>query len=91
MSAPILVDGRNMFEPAAMRELGFVYVGIGRGAPPATAISRVQPLPEDAQLAPASITLGGLGANGQANGQTNGHAHVPERGGVLWPSLSAVA
>jgi UDPglucose 6-dehydrogenase len=91
MGAPILVDGRNMFEPAAMRELGFVYVGIGRGAPPATAISRVQPLPEDAQLAPASITLGGLGANGQANGQTNGHAHVPERGGVLWPSLSAVA
>lgn len=26
----VLVDGRNIFEPAVMKELGFVYVGIGR-------------------------------------------------------------
>ncbi|MBN1405936.1 MAG: UDP-glucose/GDP-mannose dehydrogenase family protein [Candidatus Omnitrophica bacterium] len=27
---PVIVDGRNMFEPAAMRKLGFDYVCIGR-------------------------------------------------------------
>ncbi|MEB3285391.1 MAG: UDP-glucose/GDP-mannose dehydrogenase family protein [Candidatus Sericytochromatia bacterium] len=26
----LLVDGRNIFEPAVMKELGFIYVGIGR-------------------------------------------------------------
>ena len=26
----LLVDGRNVFEPREMKELGFVYVGIGR-------------------------------------------------------------
>ncbi|MHB0870306.1 MAG: UDP-glucose dehydrogenase family protein [Chloroflexota bacterium] len=41
MRHPVLVDGRNMFEPARMRELGFVYVGIGRGYPP----SELPPLP----------------------------------------------
>ncbi len=31
MKTPILVDGRNMFEPEKMKELGFIYKGIGRG------------------------------------------------------------
>jgi UDPglucose 6-dehydrogenase len=31
MRQPVLVDGRNIYEPAAMRALGFTYVGIGRG------------------------------------------------------------
>jgi len=31
MAQPILVDGRNMFDPAEMRSLGFVYRGVGRG------------------------------------------------------------
>jgi UDPglucose 6-dehydrogenase len=31
MRQPVLVDGRNMYEPAAMRALGFTYLGIGRG------------------------------------------------------------
>lgn len=31
MAQPILVDGRNLFDPDAMRALGFVYRGIGRG------------------------------------------------------------
>jgi UDPglucose 6-dehydrogenase len=35
---PLIVDGRNLFEPARMRALGFRYFGIGRGErrPPAT-------------------------------------------------------
>jgi UDPglucose 6-dehydrogenase len=28
---PVIVDGRNLFEPARMRALGFRYFGIGRG------------------------------------------------------------
>jgi UDPglucose 6-dehydrogenase len=32
MRTPVFVDGRNIFEPDAMRTLGFVYTGIGRGA-----------------------------------------------------------
>jgi len=30
MRRPVLVDGRNIYDPAGMRELGFVYRGIGR-------------------------------------------------------------
>jgi UDPglucose 6-dehydrogenase len=28
---PLLVDGRNLFDPERMRALGFEYEGIGRG------------------------------------------------------------
>jgi UDPglucose 6-dehydrogenase len=31
MAEPVLVDGRNIYEPSKMQELGFVYRGIGRG------------------------------------------------------------
>src|SRR5438270_4937130 len=30
MRRPVLVDGRNIYEPGKMRELGFVYRGMGR-------------------------------------------------------------
>jgi UDPglucose 6-dehydrogenase len=30
MRRPVLVDGRNIYEPDAMRELGFTYLSIGR-------------------------------------------------------------
>jgi UDPglucose 6-dehydrogenase len=30
MRRPVLIDGRNLYDPQAMRELGFVYRGIGR-------------------------------------------------------------
>jgi UDPglucose 6-dehydrogenase len=30
MRRPVIVDGRNIYEPARMRELGFVYQGMGR-------------------------------------------------------------
>jgi UDPglucose 6-dehydrogenase len=31
MRQPVLIDGRNLYEPAEMRTLGFTYRGIGRG------------------------------------------------------------
>ena len=30
MRRPVIVDGRNIYDPKAMRELGFVYRGVGR-------------------------------------------------------------
>ncbi|MCD5401513.1 nucleotide sugar dehydrogenase, partial [candidate division NPL-UPA2 bacterium] len=30
LNQPVIVDGRNMYEPQKMRELGFIYQGIGR-------------------------------------------------------------
>ena len=32
MAQPIIADGRNMYEPELMRELGFQYRAVGRGA-----------------------------------------------------------
>ncbi|HEC33496.1 MAG TPA: UDP-glucose/GDP-mannose dehydrogenase family protein [Chloroflexi bacterium] len=31
MRQPVLIDGRNVYDPRRMRELGFVYRGMGRG------------------------------------------------------------
>jgi UDPglucose 6-dehydrogenase len=31
MSRPVIVDGRNIYEPHIMQSMGFSYVGIGRG------------------------------------------------------------
>jgi UDPglucose 6-dehydrogenase len=31
MRTPVLVDGRNLYDPAVMHQLGFAYRGIGRG------------------------------------------------------------
>jgi UDPglucose 6-dehydrogenase len=30
MARPVVFDGRNLLDPAAMRELGFTYMGVGR-------------------------------------------------------------
>ena len=30
LNQPIIIDGRNIFEPAKMNELGFMYRGVGR-------------------------------------------------------------
>jgi hypothetical protein len=34
MRTPVLIDGRNALDPAAVRACGIVYVGVGRGHPP---------------------------------------------------------
>jgi UDPglucose 6-dehydrogenase len=31
MRTPVVVDGRNIYEPRTMLEAGFLYRGIGRG------------------------------------------------------------
>ncbi len=31
MKQPVIVDGRNLYDPSVMRELGFIYRGVGRG------------------------------------------------------------
>lgn len=31
MRQPVLIDGRNIYDPQKMREMGFIYRGIGRG------------------------------------------------------------
>jgi UDPglucose 6-dehydrogenase len=33
MRRPVMVDGRNLFDPAIMRRLGFTYQAIGRSSP----------------------------------------------------------
>jgi UDPglucose 6-dehydrogenase len=38
MRRPVLIDGRNMYEPAEMNRQGFIYRGIGRGTGPAPSI-----------------------------------------------------
>ena len=30
MHKPVLLDGRNIYDPQEMRELGFEYAGVGR-------------------------------------------------------------
>jgi UDPglucose 6-dehydrogenase len=34
MARPLIVDGRNLLDPAATRAAGFVYEGVGRAASP---------------------------------------------------------
>jgi UDPglucose 6-dehydrogenase len=31
MKQPIIMDGRNLWDPDHMREMGFTYFGVGRG------------------------------------------------------------
>jgi UDPglucose 6-dehydrogenase len=32
LNRPLIVDGRNLYDPARMKENGFTYLSIGRGA-----------------------------------------------------------
>jgi UDPglucose 6-dehydrogenase len=41
MATPLIVDGRNLLDPAAVRAAGFTYEGIGRP-------SSSEPVPSDA-------------------------------------------
>jgi UDPglucose 6-dehydrogenase len=35
LRTPVIVDGRNLYDPALVRQLGFEHVAVGRGAHPA--------------------------------------------------------
>ncbi|MCS6882362.1 MAG: UDP binding domain-containing protein, partial [Oscillochloridaceae bacterium] len=37
MNQPVVLDGRNIYEPAEMAARGFVYCGVGRGSQPVLA------------------------------------------------------
>jgi len=30
MKKPVIIDGRNIYDPAKVKQLGFIYQGIGR-------------------------------------------------------------
>ena len=32
LKSPVIFDGRNLYDPAGLKELGFTYYGVGRGA-----------------------------------------------------------
>jgi hypothetical protein len=38
MSRPLIIDGRNLLDPAATRAAGFAYEGIGRPSSPFEAL-----------------------------------------------------
>ena len=48
MHRPVLIDGRNIYDPAEMNQLGFVYRGMGRGTGPAPSVLP----PEDSTTLP---------------------------------------
>jgi UDPglucose 6-dehydrogenase len=43
MANPLIIDGRNMLDPGAVRAAGFVYEGIGRPAPATDVPQALQP------------------------------------------------
>jgi UDPglucose 6-dehydrogenase len=48
MATPLLVDGRNLYDPLEMARLGFIYRGMGRAAPSLTS-SQPTPVPADSE------------------------------------------
>lgn len=36
LRTPVIVDGRNLYDPALVRQFGFEHVAVGRGAHPAS-------------------------------------------------------
>ena len=42
MKRPVIVDGRNLLDPEAVREAGFTYEGIGRAASPLSALPETE-------------------------------------------------
>lgn len=42
MRQPVVIDGRNLYDPREMRNLGFIYWGIGRGEAPVPIMEEAQ-------------------------------------------------
>jgi UDPglucose 6-dehydrogenase len=45
MRRPLIIDGRNLLDPEAVRAAGFIYEGIGRASSPLAALAEA-PEPE---------------------------------------------
>jgi UDPglucose 6-dehydrogenase len=44
MRNPVVVDGRNLYDPQSMADRGFVYCGVGRGIPPVLMAPQEEPI-----------------------------------------------
>ncbi|WP_322488578.1 UDP-glucose/GDP-mannose dehydrogenase family protein [Chloroflexus sp.] len=42
MRQPVVIDGRNLYDPREMRSLGFIYWGVGRGEAPVPLLEEVE-------------------------------------------------
>ncbi len=42
MRQPVVIDGRNLYDPREMRNLGFIYWGVGRGEAPVPIMEEAQ-------------------------------------------------
>jgi UDPglucose 6-dehydrogenase len=42
MRQPVVIDGRNLYDPREMRSLGFIYWGVGRGEAPVPILEEAQ-------------------------------------------------
>lgn len=42
MRQPVVIDGRNLYDPREMRNLGFIYWGVGRGEAPVLIMEEAQ-------------------------------------------------
>jgi UDPglucose 6-dehydrogenase len=42
MRQPVVIDGRNLYDPREMRQLGFIYWGVGRGEAPVPILEETQ-------------------------------------------------
>jgi len=57
MRIPVLVDLRNVYDPAALREIGFAYHGVGRGSLPRFPAARI-----------LTAVAGGIGSGSASRG-----------------------
>jgi hypothetical protein len=67
MRTPLVIDGRNHLDAAAMRAAGYAYEGMGRAASPFAALPRRRARVEAARAVVEAIVL--AGREGRAHGR----------------------
>jgi UDPglucose 6-dehydrogenase len=86
MRTPVVFDGRNVFNPETMREMGFVYYGIGRPSPRAAGAglgggrSRAAARPAQGAAARRTASAGSAGPGsprGNRASSSRGHGSRP--------------
>ncbi len=58
MKRPILVDGRNIYDPAQMHQMGFIYRAFGRGYDAAAQRQQAWPPPESVKASDGKVPEG---------------------------------